>query len=359
VFRGARESPNIEPIKAVSESIWNKARFFSLLACTAAYKEHVEKDDQTKRGAIYLGQALVAVREQVQRKDFVQKDFLYSIVNLAIYADLLRDHAASRAHLRAAKFVVDQEGGLFSLDPSRISIIKSIVRADIGRAMTTLSCPVFIYPWLPATLLLPQDKLDVGLEREACNALVRIAEVTLPKDLHECVYQIIECARMLQFVWSYPSESGAAIRQLASSFTTIIYRLLSLSFEEYPEERKKLEATRVSLAIWILLMSQSLFNDSPVGRPFTPIFDSVSLNTQKRFWPSSVYFLLKEWNEVVQSLLYESNTTDICTPIRLIRIVQAIECETDVKLGGVMERLFELEASRRTWAKSIINSDQL
>lgn len=156
---------------------------------------------------------------------------------------------------------------------------------------------------------------------------------------------------MLQFVWSYPSESAAAIRQLRRSFTAIFYHLLSLSFEEYPDERKKLEATRVSLAIWTLLMSQSLFNDSPIGQGVTPIFDSVSLNAQKRFWPSAVYFLLREWNEVAQSLLYESNTTDICTPIRLIRIVQAIECETDVKLGGVMERLFELEASRRTWAE--------
>jgi hypothetical protein len=106
-------------------------------------------------------------------------------------------------------------------------------------------------------------------------------------------------------------------------------------------------------------MSQSLFSDSPVSKALTPIFDTASLNAQKRFWPSAVYVLLQEWNKVVQSLLYESNTTDICTPIRLIRIVQAIEYETDVKLGGVMERLFELEASRRTWAKSIINSDEL
>jgi hypothetical protein len=331
-----------------------------LLACTAAYKGHVEKDDQTERGAIYLGQALVAVREQVQRKDFIQKNFLCSILHMAIYANLLGDPVASLAHLRAAKFIVDQGGGVLSLlDPSRITILKLIVRADLGRAITTLSCPVFICPWPPATLPLPQDKLDVGLEREACSALVGIAEVTLPKDLHEYVYQIIGCARMLQFVWSYPSESAAAIEQLGSSFTAIFYHLLSLSFQEYPDERKKLEATRVSLAIWTFLMSQSLFSDSPVNQALTPIFNSFSLNAQKRFWPSAVYVLLQEWNKVVQSLLYESNTTDICTPIRLIRIVQAIEYETDVKLGGVMERLFELGALRRTWAKSIINNHQL
>jgi hypothetical protein len=331
-----------------------------LLACTAAYKERVKEDYQKERGAIYLGQALVAVREQVQRKDFVLKDFLYSIVNMAICADLLGDHAASLAHLRAAKSVVDQGGGLFSLlDPSQISIFKSIVRADLGRAITTLSCPVFICPWPPATLPVPLDKLDVKLEREAYSALVGIAKATLPKDLREDVCQIIEYARMLQSIWSYPSESTAAIRQLAMSFTAMLYYLLSLSFEEYPDERKKLEATRISLTIWTFLMSQSFFVDSRAGRALMPIFDSVSLNTQKRFWPSAVYFSLKEWNEVVQSLLHGSNTTDICTPIRLIRIVQAIECETDVKLGGVMERLFELETSRRTWAKSIINNDQL
>lgn len=332
-----------------------------MLACTAAYKARVEEDDQTKRGAIYLGRALVAVREQVQRKDFVRRDFLYSIVNMAICADLLGDHAASLIHLRAAKFVVDQGGGLSSLlDPSQIYIFKSIMRADLGGAIITLSCPVFICPWPPATLPLPQDKLDVGLERAACSALVGIAEVTLPKDLYEYVCQIIECARMLQFIWSYPSESAAAIRQLGSSFTAISYYLLSLSFKEYSDERKKLEATRVSLMIWIILMSHKFFFvDSRAGRALTPIFDSVSLNAQKRFWPSAVYFLLKEWNEVVQSSLCEPNTMDICTPTRLIRIAQAIECETDVRLGGVIERLFELEPSRRTWAKSIINSDQL
>ena len=320
----------------------------------------MEKDDQTERRATYLGQALVAVREQVQRKDFAQKDFLYSILHMAICADLLGDYAASLAHLQAAKFIVDQGGGLLPLlGPSRIIILKLIVRADLGRAIRTLSSPVFIYPWPPATLPLPQNKLDVGLEREACSTLVGIAEVTLPKNLHKYVYQIIGCARMLQFVWSYPSESAAAIRQLGTSITAIFYHLLSLSFEEYSDERKKLEATRVSLVIWTLLMGQSLSSDSPVSQALTPIFDSVSLNAQKRFWPSAVYVLLQEWNKVVQSLLYESNTTDTCTPIRLIRIVQAIECETDVKLGGVMERLFELEPSRRTWANILINSDQL
>jgi hypothetical protein len=38
--------------------------------------------------------------------------------------------------------------------------------------------------------------------------------------------------------------------------------------------------------------------------------------------------------------------------------VQAMERETDVKLGGVMERLFEIEVRYRTQEKSGINSDQ-
>jgi hypothetical protein len=343
----------------VTECIADKARFFSLIACTAAYRESVEEEDQKGRGAIYLGQALMAVREQIQRKDFGKKDSLHSIVNMAICAELLGDYAASLAHLRAAKFVVDLGGGVVTLlNPSRISIFKLIVRADLGLAIKTLSCPVFTCPWKPATVPLPQDKLDLQLEQEACSALVGAAQLTLPTDLHEYVYQIIECTRMLHYVWSCPSESEAAIRQLGSSITAIFYYLLSLSFEEHLGTGKMLEATRVTLLIWTFLMSQSLFNDSRSSKDHIPIFSSVTLDAKKQSWPSSVYFLLKDWNQVVQCLQDKSNNSDGCTSIQLIRIVQAMERETDVKLGGVMERLFEIEVRYRTQEKSGINSDQ-
>jgi hypothetical protein len=327
----------------------DKARFFSLMACTAAYRENLEQEDQKGRGAIYLAQALVAVREQVQRKDFVKKDSLHSIVNMAICAELLGDYAASLAHLRATKFVVDQGGGLVTLlDPSRMAIFKLIIRADLGLAIKTLSCPVFECPWPPATVPLPLDKLDTHLERQACNALVAAAQVTLPKDLHKYVYHIIECTRMLGYVWSYPSESEAAVKQLGGSLTAIFYHLLSLSFEEHSDDQKKLEATRVSLTIWTWMLSQSLFNDFRVSKDHIPVFSSASLNAKKQFWPSIVFFLLKDWNRVVQSLQYKPNTTDAYTSVHLIRIVRAIEQETDVKLGGLMERLFELEVWHRT-----------
>jgi hypothetical protein len=54
--------------------IADKAHFFSLIACTAAYMESLKEEDQKERGAIYLSQALMALREQIQLKDFIKKD---------------------------------------------------------------------------------------------------------------------------------------------------------------------------------------------------------------------------------------------------------------------------------------------
>ena len=114
--QGTHDTPDIEAVEAVTMSIADKARFFSLIACTAAYREKIEEEDQRGRGAVYLGQALIAVREQIQRKKFVKKDSLYSLVNMAICAELLGDYTASLAHIRAAKFVVYEGGGLAALD---------------------------------------------------------------------------------------------------------------------------------------------------------------------------------------------------------------------------------------------------
>jgi hypothetical protein len=340
-------------------SMADKGRFFALIACTAAYRESLEEEDQRGRGAIYLGQALVAVREQVQRKGSVKKDSIYSMVTMAICAELLGDYPASLAHLRAAKFVVDLGGGFITLlDPKLITLFKLVIRADLGLAIKTLSPCVFTFPWKPATVPLPEDKLDVQLEWETCIALVEIARLSLPAELHEYIYQITECAKMLHYVWSYPSESDVIVKELGISITATFYHLLSLSFEQCQGNRKKLEATRTCLVIWTFLLSQSLFNDSRSSKDHIPIFSSVSLDAKKQFWPSRVYFLLKEWNRAVESQQYKSKTDDGCTSITLIRILQAIEQETDVRLGGVMERLFEIEAWHRARAKSGTSSEQ-
>jgi hypothetical protein len=163
---------------------------------------------------------------------------------------------------------------------------------------------------------------------------------------------------MLHYVWSYPGESMAAIKQLGISIAAIFYCLLLLSFKEDTFTQKKLEATRISLLIWTWMLSQSLFNESRNNKNVMLTFSTASLDAKKKFWPSSLYFLLKEWNRAIQSSEYKSNTPDGCMSIQLIRIVQAIERETDVKLGGVMQRLFDIEVWYWTTAKSYVTSEE-
>ena len=114
--QGTGDTPDVEYIDHVSMCLADKARFFSLIASVAAYRGSLDKEGQKGRAAVYLGQAVVAVREQIQHNAFVKKDSLYTLVNMAICAEFLGDYPATRAHIRAAKFVVDREGGLSSLD---------------------------------------------------------------------------------------------------------------------------------------------------------------------------------------------------------------------------------------------------
>jgi hypothetical protein len=55
-----------------------------------------------------------------------------------------------------------------------------------------------------------------------------------------------------------------------------------------------------------------------------------------------------DWNRAIQILNQFSNTKSKGIPPNLICIVQAMETKTDVKLGGLMECLFELEERHRS-----------
>ena len=114
--QGPHDTLDVGSIEHVSLSLADKARFYSLIACTAAYRGSLDEEDQKGRAAFYLGRALVVVREQLHHNAFVKKDSLYALVNMAICAQFLGDYPASLAHLRAAKFVVDREGGFSSLE---------------------------------------------------------------------------------------------------------------------------------------------------------------------------------------------------------------------------------------------------
>jgi hypothetical protein len=69
---------------------------------------------------------------------------------------------------------------------------------------------------------------------------------------------------------------------------------------------------------------------------------------KRRLSSSGLYDLLMEFKQAHQILIQSPPAKHEPVPINLIRIVQAMETKTNVRLGGLMERLFELKEQYRS-----------
>lgn len=354
-YASARLGLDYEALEIVNACMADRARLYSLVSCTAAYMERTEASPakhKMQSSAFYLQNAIVAVREMMERngKESSESDASHSIVVMAVCSQFLQDYVASLAHLRAAKYLIEQRGGFVAAEPG---ILRTLIRADLGRAVTTLEAPVLKSPSKPMTIALPKGTCDAELERECGDALLLIARVAIPKQMGEYVRHAIQCTRMLDYVWAHRDTSGPIVAEILSTVIATLYYLLSASFQPQHAsalyDPKKLEAARITLLLWMLLLTRSTRDGQHTYRdiPYDYEFRVIDPEIKKRLWSSGIHCLLMEWNRAIRSLNQSPATKNERVPLKLIRLIQAMETKTDVKLGGLMERLFELEEQHR------------
>jgi hypothetical protein len=270
---------------------------------------------------------------------------------MAVCSQFLQDYMASLAHLRAAKYLIEQSGGFVALESG---ILRTLIRADLGRAVTKLEAPVLNSPSKPMTIAFLKGMCDAQLEREWGNALLLAARVAIPKQMREYVRHVIQCTRMLDYVWTHRDTSGPVVAKILSTIIATLYYLLSVSFQLQHDsalyDLKKLEAARITLLLWMLLLTRSIRDGQHTYRdiPYDYEFRVTEPEIKKRLWSSGLHYLLIDWNRAVRSLNQSPATTNERVPLKLIRLIQTMERKTDVKLGGLMERLFELEEQHRS-----------
>ena len=345
-----------EAFEIVKGCMGDKALLYSLVACTAMYMERAELGvckTKTQPSAFYLQNALVAVREQVQckAKEPSGSDVLQSLALMAACADFLRDNAATLVHLRAIRYLIKQRGGLAAVKPG---ILWTIIRADMGRAVATLEPPVMSFPTKPTAIALPKGVCDAELERQSEDALLLTARAEIPKQMAEYVRHLIQCVRMLDYGWTHPGASGSLTGRLLSTVIATVYYLLSASFQAQPDsdldDARRLEATRITLLMWTLLLIRFLWEAQQAYRDvcYNSEFRITDPEAKRRLSSSGLHDLLMEWNQANRILIQSPHPKRERVSINLIRIVQAMETKTNVKLGGLMERLFELEEQYRS-----------
>ena len=337
----------LEPYAAamIRDSIGDRARLFALMACISAYLDRVGlvKGQSTKSGT-YTHNALVAIRVQVGKQSFTRGDALYAIATMAIAATLARDQHAAFAHLTAAKQLVDLEGGVDKIDTW---VLQGIIRADLGRAVATLSAPIFNLPRVPTPgmTLITTATGDPTLQSLACKALLDSVQSSLPTGLRDAVYDIVQQGMMLVYCWKKPSDVEEIMSQALYTGSAAIYQLLAMDFSDAKNgserekfaltEREKLEVSRLAMTLWLLLM-RNLARKGNGARGIMdhiPVFKISPADAKKRCWPPGIVELLGAW---------DATRRPDSRPKQLIRVTQAIEECTEVKLGHFIERVFEI-----------------
>lgn len=179
----------------VSSCMSSKLHFYAFLSLSAALMETLGITEITfPRAALYSQYALTEIRLQLRNEQVKEPELLQGVSTLSIAAALQDDVTAARAHLRAAKYLVERLGGLEALMPL---IAQRIRYGDFHLAIETLSPPIFMLdfepPGFPAQKYEPDSLLEQMME-----SAVQSSWEHLPPCLFENVQRIIQCVGVLE-----------------------------------------------------------------------------------------------------------------------------------------------------------------
>ena len=332
----------------LSGCLSSKLHYYTFLSLSAAVMEALGiKDVNFPRATLYSHHAVTEMQIQLRHEDVDDQELLHGVSMLSIAAALQRDVVAARAHLQAAKYLVERLGGFGGLSPS---IAQHIKYGDFHLSLETLSPPVFELAFEPTGFPEFEHSPNPLLEQMGQSAL-QLSQMCLSPSLLQCLKRTIQCAEVVDRIWAQPrSTSMKNFEWLASKIGSTINKLLSTTSEITIDShaRKAQEATRVILVLWnlITLMFAKCVIDPKVSvRSSMPIFRRSTLEAMREHWPPWIYLGLMSWNEMVRSPSLESEGRGNLWS--LINVVRSMETEALVHLADFMDLLYQLEDIHR------------
>jgi hypothetical protein len=124
----------------VSSCMSSKLHFYTFLSLSAAVMETLGVTEiGFSRAVVYSQYALTEIQIHLRHEQVNEPELLHGVSTLSIAAAIQGDVAAARAHLEAAKYLVDRLGGFEALRPM---IAQHIRYGDFHLAVETLCLPV-------------------------------------------------------------------------------------------------------------------------------------------------------------------------------------------------------------------------
>ena len=300
----------------------------------------------------YLQLAIVEVRKRIVKRSFEISDLLHGISQIFLASVLIGDEIAARAHLKAAKDLVDEKGGMQAVCPPTVHALQY---GDLHLAVETVSAPVFMSIPSPelhyhANDISVIDPTVLRLTGKLRHSALR-ESLFLSQPLVRCLCNFAECAIALSDAWSDPPSRFdlTKLNFIASNMMGVFSLLLKLSCSKKTMLTTLQEDTRHTLVLWIQLLcfmgnstvTHACVRDNTIEISSSVLSHHVSL---------SVRHGLMRWNHVVASSKRDPHGRDEKANddlLELIHVVEDMEEQQCIRVAPLMLRLWELRRSYR------------
>ena len=305
----------------------------------------------------YLQLAIAEVRARILKRNFQINDLLHGISQIFLATVLIGDVTAARAHLRAAKDLVIEQGGFDAIWPTTA---RSLKYGDFHLAVETISPPAFGALPVPPLRYVTEDfsALDPVLTRLANEIRYSaLNESRLLSDrLVQCLCTFVESAVALANIWTDISFTSdlEKLNMISGNVVSVHNTLLDLSGPQRLLLTTLQEDTLHTLVLWVLLFC-FLANSTVVS---VKVWDNtVEISNEVLLHPvsDSVRRGLKEWNGLISTARKNNRAQEGQGDedlVKLTSVVSNMEAEQSVRLGPLMSRLVELRRTSLTPDKS-------
>ena len=305
----------------------------------------------------YLQLAIAEVRKRIIKHTYEMSDLLHGISQIFLASVLIGDDVAARAHLSAAKELVDQQGGI---DACCTPTAQALKYGDLHLAVETVSPPVFLA--VPD----PEIHYDKGEIPDLDGTLlsrskdVRISAIlhreSLSESLVRCYCTFAECVVALCHAWQEgPGQLDLnKLDWIASNCLGIFNIVLRLGRASGVVLTTVQEDSRHMFVLWIQLLC-FLANSSISGVDVRSNTILISPKVLSRPISPAVRYGLTKWNLLVDSAKKDSRSRVDTTNediMQLIQVVEEMEAKHCVQMAPLMHKIWEIRAEYKRFVMS-------
>ena len=286
----------------------------------------------------HIQRAIGTIRRHIRDDKYLIDDLLHGISQLFLATVLSGDETAARAHLGAAKQLLDQKGGFDRIDPSTTQTLRY---GDMHLAVETLKPPTFL---LPKDVSRTSNKcvlLDItDSQLQALrDSLYHTISDDLPFPLQQAANDLSTCVNELAHIYSTTPTPMEGLNWIATQCLRNLHKLLRFNATSTSHRD-----TQVTLIVWIqvftILVSDAVIEVDIAGKTLL----MTSRDTLSQVSPH-VSRAIAEWNSVVSFARKHSIKNELKQAddwLQLIDIVREMEAEQTIKMWPLMQRLLNL-----------------